>query len=394
MDSIQRLRHQAAAAGTLWSNAQQRATTERQGIVIEPANPTVIYPPVYSPTAVYGPWPYPDYSPVDISQLEPDFDLQPSFGIGFPVGFVVVRSLWRWCTVDWRQRRVQLDVDRFNALNRHMPGIEGTTWQHDPSRLSVPSRDFTWRVPARVFRGSAMSAATIPRMNLPRAAVPVPTAAQRSAPLAFATSRASAAGPAAFRSSFIRIGRTGAAGSDRVAPTRRQQSYDAALYASVPYSAHNSENRRSPDRGGSGRRCAFRGRVSSMTSGISLTPSPCSASMSQAKCDPLCQKLAVQPLYQGAEGAITPLTLWQPRRARASPHSEEVRFAMDLYGAFPVKRLFWRRAPPILLLALKRPTVARARGLLTEAVLKHACVVPASPPTALASVSVRTALPN
>ena len=39
----------------------------------------------------------------------------------------------------------------------------------------------------------------------------------------------------------------------------RQQSYDAALYASVPYSAHNSENRRSPDRGGSGRRCAVSG---------------------------------------------------------------------------------------------------------------------------------------
>ena len=49
-----------------------------------------------------------------------------SFGIGFPVGFVVVRSLWRWCTVDWPQRRVQLDVDRFNALNRHMPGAVGS----------------------------------------------------------------------------------------------------------------------------------------------------------------------------------------------------------------------------------------------------------------------------
>jgi Protein of unknown function (DUF3300) len=30
MDAIQRLRYQAAAAGTLWSNAQQRVTTERQ----------------------------------------------------------------------------------------------------------------------------------------------------------------------------------------------------------------------------------------------------------------------------------------------------------------------------------------------------------------------------
>src|ERR1700730_10351063 len=61
----------------------------------------------------------------------------------------------------------------------------------------------------------------------------------------------------------------------------------------------------------------------------SLTPAPCYASMSQVKCDPLCQKPAVQPLYQGAEGAITPLTLWQPRRARASPRYEEARFAMD-----------------------------------------------------------------
>jgi hypothetical protein len=63
MDSIQRLRHEAAAAGTLWSNPQQRVTTERQGIVIEPVNPEFIYPPVYRPAGAYGPWPYPDYPP-------------------------------------------------------------------------------------------------------------------------------------------------------------------------------------------------------------------------------------------------------------------------------------------------------------------------------------------
>jgi hypothetical protein len=45
-------------------------------------------------------------------------------------------------------------------------------------------------------------------------------------------------------------------------------------------------------------------------------------------------------------------------------------------------------------MALKRPAVAPAEGLLTEAVLKHARVVPASSPTALASVSVCTALPS
>ena len=48
----------------------------------------------------------------------------------------------------------------------------------------------------------------------------------------------------------------------------------------------------------------------------------------------------------------------------------------------------------IPVMALKRPAVAPAEGLLTEAVLKHARVAPASSPTALASVSVCTALPN
>jgi hypothetical protein len=187
MDSIQRLRYEAADAGTLWSNAQQRVTTERQGIVIEPANPEVIYPPVYSPAGVYGPWPYPDYPPFDIFPPEPDFGLQAPLGIGFGVGFVVVRPLSRWCTFDWRQRRIQLDVDRFNALNHHMPRIETSAWQRDPTRLRLPSRDFASRAPFRVFRGSSISAATIRRVNMPSVAASVPTAARRSVAPEFAT---------------------------------------------------------------------------------------------------------------------------------------------------------------------------------------------------------------
>ena len=59
MDAVQRLRHQAAAAGTLWSNAQQSVSEEGQGIAIEPTNPAYIYPPLYNPAVVYGPWPSP-----------------------------------------------------------------------------------------------------------------------------------------------------------------------------------------------------------------------------------------------------------------------------------------------------------------------------------------------
>src|SRR5215469_12026458 len=186
MDAIQRLRYQAAAAGTLWSNAQQRVTTERQGIVIEPANPELVYPPIYSPAGVYGPWPYPDYPPFDISPFETDFGLAGPFGIGFGAGFVVVRPLWHWCFFDWAQRRIQLDVERFNALSRRMPGTATSIWHRDPSRLSPPSGAFASRGPIQVFRGSAISAAMIPRVNMQSAAASVPTAMRSSATPAFA----------------------------------------------------------------------------------------------------------------------------------------------------------------------------------------------------------------
>jgi Protein of unknown function (DUF3300) len=185
MDAIQRLRYQAAAAGTLWSNAQQRVTTERQGIVIEPANPEFVYPPTYNPAGAYGPWPYPDYPPFDISPLDTDFGLAGPFGLGFGVGFVVVRPLWRWCSFDWAQRRIRLDVDRFNALNRHMPGMASSTWHRDPSRLSLPSRDFASRAPIRVLRGSAISAAMISRVGMPSTTASVPTARRSWVPPAF-----------------------------------------------------------------------------------------------------------------------------------------------------------------------------------------------------------------
>src|SRR6516225_2407734 len=93
MDAIQRLRQQAAAAGTLWSNAQQRVTEEGQGLVIEPANPGYIYPPLYNPASVYGPWPSPEYPPLDI--VPPDYGVGFGlpFGISFGAGLVVVKKI-------------------------------------------------------------------------------------------------------------------------------------------------------------------------------------------------------------------------------------------------------------------------------------------------------------
>jgi hypothetical protein len=189
MDSIQRLRHQAAAAGTLWSNDQQRVTTERQGIVIEPAHPEFVYPPVYS-SAVYGPWPSPDYPPFDMYPSDFGFGLPLPLGIGFGAGFAVVQPLWRWCAFDWGQRRIKLDVVRFNALNHRRPGIGTSTWQHDPfHRLAGPGGAVASRASVQVLRGPAITAAAIPRVSFPNAAASASVAGPRQGSPAFAAAR-------------------------------------------------------------------------------------------------------------------------------------------------------------------------------------------------------------
>ena len=59
MDAVQRMRKKAKDKGALESNEQQKVETkvveEKTIIVVESANPEVIYVPSYSPTVVYGP---------------------------------------------------------------------------------------------------------------------------------------------------------------------------------------------------------------------------------------------------------------------------------------------------------------------------------------------------
>jgi len=118
MDAIQRLRQEAAAAGTLWSNAQQRVTEEGQGIAIEPANPAYIYPPLYNPALVYGPWPSPEYPPLDILPPDNGVGFELPFGISFGAGFVVVNKIWPWCRFDWGQRRIRRNLQTSKAFDR------------------------------------------------------------------------------------------------------------------------------------------------------------------------------------------------------------------------------------------------------------------------------------
>jgi hypothetical protein len=65
MDAVQRMRKKAVDKGALAANEQQKVETQvvegKTVIVVQPANPEVVYVPSYSPTVVYGAsyYPYP-----------------------------------------------------------------------------------------------------------------------------------------------------------------------------------------------------------------------------------------------------------------------------------------------------------------------------------------------
>jgi Protein of unknown function (DUF3300) len=54
MDAVQQMRQKAQQAGNLKSTPQQTVTSQGQTIVIEPANPEVVYVPEYDPWLIYG----------------------------------------------------------------------------------------------------------------------------------------------------------------------------------------------------------------------------------------------------------------------------------------------------------------------------------------------------
>jgi len=151
MDSVQRLRQQAEAAGKLQSTTQMAVSTVDGACVIAPTDPTSVYVPVYNPNDIYGAWAYPDYPPDYFPGYFPGVEIGP-FGFGwFDVG--IVGALWGWDSWDWRGHRINIDGGRFNAMNRDRPAISSGAWQHDPShRGGVPYRDPAVR--AR-FQGAA-----------------------------------------------------------------------------------------------------------------------------------------------------------------------------------------------------------------------------------------------
>ena len=135
MDSVQRLRRQAETAGNLRTTQQQVVRNDSGEIVIQPANPDVLYVPYYDPTLVYGAWPYAAYPPYYFPP-PPGYVAGP--GLYFGLEFPIVSTFWGWNSFDWRDHRIHVDRDRFNRIDRvaiernQVPALQGDTWRHDP----------------------------------------------------------------------------------------------------------------------------------------------------------------------------------------------------------------------------------------------------------------------
>jgi hypothetical protein len=123
-DAVQAMRQQAHNAGHLNSNEQEKVTTQGNTIIIEPANPEVVYVPAYDPWLVYGEpiVAYPGWYPVPGIFWD---GVGLSFGIGFGIGFFGGYG-WGWhhWGYDWHGRRAFFDHHEWVSHSREF-GHEG-----------------------------------------------------------------------------------------------------------------------------------------------------------------------------------------------------------------------------------------------------------------------------
>ena len=146
MNAIQALRAKAQQSGALQSNAQQTVSGGGSApIVIQPANPQVVYVPAYNPAVVYGGWPYPAYPPY--TYYPPGYVAGTAL-LSFGVGMAVGAALWggcHWGGGGWGGgNSLTVNNNTYNNFNRNTNnnwkggGRGGSSnWQPDMQRRSA-----------------------------------------------------------------------------------------------------------------------------------------------------------------------------------------------------------------------------------------------------------------
>lgn len=132
MDRVQFLRDKADTAGNLDSNEHQKVSRRREDgdeyIYIEPADPEVIYVPVYEPTVVYGDWWYPDYPPY-YWPLADDIYYDTYY---WGIGVAIAPALWDWSRPRWHRHYIHIDPRKYNRLrHRKHKRFRSNRWRHD-----------------------------------------------------------------------------------------------------------------------------------------------------------------------------------------------------------------------------------------------------------------------
>ena len=143
MDAVQRLRKRAYDAGNLKSNKEQMvkvqaAATPTQTIIIEPAQPQVVYVPAPNPVVVYGAWPYPAYPPYPY--YPPGYTAGVA-ALSFAAGVAVGASWGAW-GCGWGHGDVNVNVNQYNNFTKNnyvnankyqVNNLKGNqNWQHNP----------------------------------------------------------------------------------------------------------------------------------------------------------------------------------------------------------------------------------------------------------------------
>lgn len=150
MKAIQTMRSKAKQAGNLASTSQQTVSTSGGNIIIQPANPQVIYVPTYNPAVVYGPWPYSAYPPPP-PYYPPGYMAGTallSFGAGMLVGAALFGGMhWGGGWGGFGGGSITVNNNTFNNFNRTTADgnfrsgsfSSGSKWQFNPEhRGNVP----------------------------------------------------------------------------------------------------------------------------------------------------------------------------------------------------------------------------------------------------------------
>jgi hypothetical protein len=161
MEAVQRMRKKALDAGNLKTTTQQQVETKvvetKTVVVIQQANPQVVYVPAYNPVVVYGPPVYP-YPPIVYPPPPPPGAVAAGMAISFGVG-VAMGAMWHggWgYGCGWGHNDINVNINNnFNRsanINRNTNiANAGNKWQHNPAhRGGAPYAD---RATANRFGG-------------------------------------------------------------------------------------------------------------------------------------------------------------------------------------------------------------------------------------------------